>query len=345
MADIKVTVRELTAGEDAAWNELVLSSHQKTICLSTDFQKMWVEADPSLHMLRLGCFDDQGRLIGGQAFYHRKVLGFRLQYLPNIAYTNTPILSGLLQNNGRGKYIVLSALSNASRKYFPYQRVECDPSLTDVRPFLEHGWRAAPKYSHIWDIRDPEAILRRMHRKRRYVRNALENMLFARESGEAILTDFLRLYRETMKKFDWQPARAWEEAFRKRMEWLEARDCVRLYTCRMKTGDLVCAAVFLLSRPSQTVYSWLIGYDHTLNSKEFPPAINWYAARDLCAEFSYLEFFEGNELSLYAFKDSLGTYSAPYFVLKTQNADQLLHYYYKARKAIRHISGIFQRLR
>jgi len=57
-----------------------------------------------------------------------------------------------------------------------------------------------PEYTHTWDLRDLNAILKGMHRKQTYVNKAQDMYDFATEYGDEIINDFLRLYIETMKK-------------------------------------------------------------------------------------------------------------------------------------------------
>jgi hypothetical protein len=330
-------VREIFTNEGLAWNELVNSSHQGNIYLSQEFQDAWLETDSSLHLARLGCYDENGKLVGGQSIFHKKVFGLRIPVALSISYASTPILSSEVQDSGQKQYAVLSALARDSRKHFPFMKVAFHPSLNDVRPYLEQGWKAEPEYTHIWEISDPDAILKNIqHRKQKYVRKAKEQFLFAHETGEAIITDFLRLYRETMQKFDWRPE---EGRLRERIEWMQAKDIIRLYTCRMKTGELVGVVVCVLSRVNQTAYFMLIGYDHTINSKEFHPAIHWYAAQDLSPEFSYADFGGGPVPNIYATKDSLGTNSTPYWELETPNARRWTQYYDMLRNIKRAIAN------
>jgi hypothetical protein len=79
----------------------------------------------------------------------------------------------------------------------------------------------------------------------------------------------------------------------------------------------------------------MVGYDKKISSKEFPPAIHYYAAQNLCSEFSRIDFGEGTHTSLYAFKDSLGGYSTPFWILKTRNANNWIHFY-ESLKRIRY---------
>jgi len=327
-----IKVREISIDEGTAWDELVRSSRQGSIFLLHEFQTAWRETDPSLYLLRLGCYDENEKLVGGQAIFHRKILGLRIPTILSIFYGDTPVLSSVVQDNSDQQYAVLSELARASSKYFLFLRIEFHPTLSDARPYLEQGWHAKPEYSYVWEVNDPSKILMNMHRKRSYVRKAQEQLLFAHETDDTTVTDFLRLYRETMRKFGLRTDEKWETILRKRIEWMQARDIARLYTCRTKSGELVGVLNCILSRVNKTAFFMLTGYDHSANSKEFPPAIYWYAAQDLSLEFSHADFGEAARSSIYAFKDSLGTYSMPFWKLETSNARQWRQLYNRLRK-------------
>jgi predicted N-acyltransferase len=333
-------VREITTDEDIAWDELVRSSRQGNIFLSHDFQSAWCETDSSLYLVRLGCYDENDRLVGGQSIFHKKAFGFRIPFTLSIFYASTPILPSTVQDNSLQQHAVLSALAREARKHFPFLKIEFHPTLGDVRPYLEQGWHAYPEYTHTWEISDPNAVLKNIqHRKQKYVRKAKEEFLFAHETGEAIVTDFLRLYRETMQKFGWRPEENWTTTLRKRIEWMQARDIIRLYTFRMKSGELIGVVTCILSRVNQTAYFMLIGYNHSIKSKEFHPAIHWYAAQDLSPEFSLVDFGEASESNIYSTKDALGTSSVPYWKLETSNARRWTQYYDILRKIKRAITN------
>lgn len=318
---------KLFNGSDAEWDELVKSSLQGNAFLLAEFQNEWCESDQSLHVLRIGYFDKLGKLIAGQSIFHKSVFGFRLPNTLNIFYASTPILSQKVQKDSRMQFDVLSEFARVSRRLFPYLEIEFHPSLEDVRPYLEQGWLAHPEYTYTWNIRDPNAILMGMNRKRSYVRKALEQFVFASETSDEVLSDFLRLYGETVEKFGWRPDAGWGKILRTRINWMQSGDLVRLFTCRTKSGKLVGMVTYILSRANQTAYFHLIGYDHVLNSKEFPPAIHWYAAKELSEDFATVDFGEGYGVNIYAFKDSLGASSAPFWKLKTPNASYWMKTY------------------
>ncbi len=328
---MKIEVREITK-TDTAWDGLVQNSRQNCVFVSRSFLETWTGKNPFWRLLKLGCFDEQGRLVGGQGIIHRKIVGVRVQNTLSIFYAGTPVLAGDIPENSPEQYEILSALARESRKHFPYMRIEFHPNLTDARAYLDNGWEAAPQYTHTWDLRDLNAVLKSMHRKQTYVRKAQDMFDFSIERGETIINDFLRLYAETMAKFGWQPPASWKTAFQHRAKWLESQDLLRPFTCRTKNGELVGVALYILSRESRVAYFWLVGYDHDRNSKEFPPAIHYYAAQNLAGEFDMIDFGEGGNSSLYAYKDSLGAESLPFWVLKTGGISNWAKIYQLLRK-------------
>ncbi|MBI5954338.1 MAG: hypothetical protein HY865_21995 [Chloroflexi bacterium] len=326
-------VHEIPIEEGAAWDELVGSSPQGNIFLTHDLQSVWCETDPALQLVRLGCFDGNGMLVAGQPIFFKKKFGLRIPFIPRIFYATSPVLSSTIQQDRERQYLALSVLARASQSHFPFIKIEAHPNLMDVRPYLEQGWRARPKYIHIWNISDPEAILKDMHHNRRsYVRKAQNQFLFGHETGGQIVADFLHLYRESVRKFGWRPEGNWMTALGRRIEWMQARDIVRLYTCRTKDWKLVEAVVCVLSRLNQTVYFLLIGYDHSFDREELQPAIYWHAAQDLSNDFSFADFGQTSTPKIHLAKDLLGTASVPTWRLEAPYAHYMNDYYNKLRE-------------
>jgi hypothetical protein len=68
-----LAVRELGREDYAVRNQLVADSPQGNVFLHADWLQMLGDTDPDLRSLILGCFDDEGRLVGGQAVtYHQR---------------------------------------------------------------------------------------------------------------------------------------------------------------------------------------------------------------------------------------------------------------------------------
>jgi hypothetical protein len=337
-------VRKILMNEGLAWDKLIRSSRQGNVFLLDEFQTAWCETDPTLHLLRLGCYDKQGILLGGQSIFYKKAFGLRIPVTLNIFHLGTPILSSVVQDDRQQQYAVLLALARESRKHFPFLKVEFHPTLKDVRPYLEQGWHAQPEYANVWEISDPNTVLTNIpHRKRKYVRKAQQQFLFACETGDTVVTDFVRLYGETMQKFGWQPDERWGKILHKRVEWMQTENMVRMYTCRTTAGELVGVVMCVLSRVNKTAYFMLIGYNHSINSKEFHPAIHWYAAQDLSPEFSFADFGGSPQPNLYATKDSLGTHSRQYWILETRNTHRWQRLYFELKKVKFSLANSLQR--
>jgi hypothetical protein len=320
-------IREIPAHEKQAWDELVHSSRQGNVFLLHDFLLTWDKTDPTVGLLRLGCYSENNQLVGAQAIMFKKALFLRLQHMLSIFYASTPILREVAGEQSPTPFEILTALASESRKRFPYLRVEFHPSLTDMRAYLEQKWEVYPQYTYLWALDDLDALLKQMHRKSSYVRKALRLYTFGCEAGLAMIAEFLRLYEKTMTRYEWRPTPAWKTAFISRAEWLESQGLLKAYTCRAPSGDIMGIALYILSRLDRTVYAWLVGYDPQLDNKEFLPAIDYYAAQCLASEFSFIDFGEGTHPSLYAFKDSLGGCATPFWILKTRNATRWLRVY------------------
>lgn len=324
-----VIVKEIPTAERQEWDDLINHSPQRTVFLEYEYLHMWAETNPTFHLTRIGCYDDSSRkLVGGQAFLHKNYLGIRLSTILNLFYVSTPTLRDSAQEDEVRRLEILRALACYVKKRLPYMLVEVHPNLTDVRPYLYNGWRASCEYTHIWDLRNRNAPLENMHhRSRSHVQHAEKDLVFARESSADTLCEFVQLYRKTMMKFNWLPDATWEMNFRKYVSWMETRDMFRLYTCRTVNGELVGAILYILSRINRTVYVWLIGYNPETKIKGWSDTLNCHAAQELSSEFDFFDFGEGSRESIYRAKDTAGTTSVPFWVLKTAFSQRWLFIY------------------
>jgi hypothetical protein len=336
-------VREIPWSESQSWDELVYSSQQGSVVLLHDFLHSWDQSNPTVGLIRLGCYSESNQLVGAQVLMYKKLLFLHFQGNLHSIYGGTPILRDSCEEHKPAQYEILSALAKKSSKLLPYLKLDCNPSLTDIRAYLDQGWEAYPQYTYIWSLEDLDAILKNMHRKSSYVRKAQELYDFECVPGSKIFNEFLTLYEQTVEKYEWKPSKTWKDAFIYRAQWLEGNDSLRAFTCRSKSGDLVGCVLYILSRTNRTAYFWMVGYDHQLNTKEFPPAIHYFAAQCLASEFSYIDFGESNHPSLDAFKDSLGGNVRPFWILKTRNASRWLNYYDSIKRKRDSISMFLQR--
>jgi hypothetical protein len=339
---LKIKVREISTA-NKEWEELIHSSRQNILFVDQSFLNIWTTKGTSNHLMMLGCYDESEHLVGGQAIIHRKFMGVRIQGSFNISYRCTPILAGHIRENSPEQYEILSALARETRKKFPYLKVEFHPSLTDTRAYLNNGWHAEPQYAHTWDLRNVDAILQNMHHKKRsYVRKALENYEFNVEQDKKIIDEFLRLYTETMAKFSWCPSENWSESFHHKANWLLDEKLLLPCTCRTKTGQLISVALVILSPENRTAYGWLIGYDHAYASHEIPASLQYYSAKILAANFDALDLGDGPNANLFAYKDSLGTASHPFWVLTTKDTKKWIKFLDFLRDARQSLKKLFR---
>jgi hypothetical protein len=319
---MKLKIRPITKEDHQNWDELIRSSPQGTIFLINDGLTTWIESDPRIHLLRYGCFDEQGTLLGVQAFpYKKKMFGIRTQPSMSISYNFSPILARSIVQGSELYFDVIQALAKKATKTFPYLKIGCHPSLRDVRPLLDIGWCAAPEYTHIWDLNDPDAVTEILSpRQLRYAHKALGALEFAEEMGDDIVDEFIALHKKVGKQYLNMTEEIWESAFRRRARWLQSQDALRIFTCRKKDGSLLGGSACVLDRDHRAAFGWYIAYDLSLGEKRFMLALDLFTIRLLSGKFSTLDIAEGIFPNLYAFKDSQGTQSLPYFMAESPNA-------------------------
>jgi hypothetical protein len=321
-----VTVRELD-DEYPAWNQMVADSPQGNVFARSDWLRMLCDTDPSLRVLILGCFDDSGRLVGGQAIPWQTLWGLHLSAEFEFFYCGpmlAPAGRGNLARRTADHHQIVTALAQALSDRLAYIHVDAHPAFQDVRPFLYAGWQATPAYTHIWRMSDTEQIWQDMNReKRREIRRAQETFTFRAEEDAASFDAFLPLYHQTMRKFTWQPSVRWQNIFIRRFAWMRQRDGCRLYTARDAGGKLAAGVVVLLSREDATAYLWRQGSSPDFVAAGGVPALYWHAACDLASDFPNVNFGGSPQASLSHFKDYLGAEAVQHFALSRRNSRRI----------------------
>jgi len=318
------TIRRIDREDRPLWDELVTASPQGSVFLLDECLSLWVASEPRLHSLRFGCFDGEGRLVAGQVFLHRrKAFGIRVQTCLNFPYNSSPILAGCIRPGGVDYAAILQAFARKADQLFPTFCFECHPSLQDVRPLLESGWRAVPEYAHCWDLSAPEVLLEWLGDRSRFRRanEGLGRYVFADETSRDMAQAFPALYRKSAGRYGMELEATWEATFAARVGWLLDHDAARLFTCRRKDGTLLAILVCVLSRTHRIAHGWMLAYDRSLGDKEFLRALYLYALRQLAGTAIHVDIAEGIRPALYDFKDSLGTESTPYFLVESPRAD------------------------
>jgi len=326
-----LTVRELTATDDAAWDQWVVASPQGNVFQRSDWLRMVEATEPGLRLFRLGCYDEQGRMMGGQAMFSYRHLGLELSATFDFFYCGPLLAPDRRWNQAHLSatgYATVSALAEGLSARLGHVEMETHPTLGDVRPFIYGGWEVFPVYTHIWSMAEPEAVWAAMSReKRRIIKHALGKFHFGCAADENTIARFLELYRQTVLKFSWWPSADWQTMFRERFRWMNARDGCRLYTARSEDGELVAAVAVLLSREDGTAYLWRQGSSQEGVVEGVVPALYWYAGKELAGEFPLVNFGGSPQVSLSHFKDYLGAQPRLHFrVAKTTSHVRLALY-------------------
>ena len=330
-----LAVRELERKDYAAWNQLVADSPQGNAFLRADWLQMLCDTDPDLRPLILGCFDNKGRLVGGQAVMYQQRWGMSISVTFEFFYSG-PMVAPLAGNQARcvtRTVAIVSALAEALAKRLAYVEIETHPAFNDARPFLNAGWRVVPVYTHIWRMDDVDRVWRAMSRgKQSRIKRARKHFTFGVEEADAVLNEYLPLHRQTVRKFSWQPSPTWEAIFRRRFHWMRQRDGCRLYAARTDAGELAGGELVLLSQEDKTAYIWQQSFDRKYLAQGLSPALDWYAASDLATEFPRIDFGSSPYSSLSQFKDEMGAEAVMHLAVRKNNMRFRLAVYERALK-------------
>ncbi len=326
-------VRELTVSDDTAWDQFVAASPQGNVFLRSNWLRMLTEtSSEKLSLLRFGVFNARGQLRGGWAIPCREWHGMRFSHGFEFFYCGpmlVPELSTATVHQIGERQQVLTELARTVATRTDLVAAEAHPSLRDARAFLFEQWVVSPEYTHVWDIADPENLLKAMNRnKRRQIRHALEYFRFGSEAASGSNLDaFMTLYQAAMNKFSWYLTPTWEAMSRQRISWMEEQNGCRLYTARTTGGDILAVLLVLISHEDETAYYWRIGYDTPGRDADVVPALYWQAALELRQESPALRFvnFGGSpQPTLSQFKDHLGGTLTEHFRLIHRRASTRL---------------------
>lgn len=317
-------IRKINLKENGIWDDLIKSSPQGNTFLLSYFLLAWEDNDSEIHLHRVGCFDSQNNLVGGQAFLHKKKAGFfnAQALLQTWSHIETPVVAHEVTQGSEVYFGIMTALANEASRMFLYYKVFCHPSIWDIRPFLYSGWRAKPDYSHGWDLQDADTLLNDLKAKKRFkqAERTVNNFNFAEEVDASIIDEFLDLYHQTARSIGFRLRESFDNMFRSMAREMLNRKVIRFYTCRKLNGELAGVATYVLSHNQKMAYGWQLAHIPLKGEKDFVSALYLYAIKSLSKEIKFIDIAEGIQQTLYYFKDSLGTKSSVHFVVETPNA-------------------------
>jgi hypothetical protein len=322
---MKHTIKRITIADNYLWDEFVNSSPQGDIFQLSFYLQAWVEHDPEIHLTRLGCFDQDNKLVGGQAFLHKKKAGvLPVQcLLQTWTHIETPMVAAHISQGGEAYFDILQLLAEDTVKIFAFYRLFFHPSLKDVRPYLECGWTASPDYAHGWQLQQPEVLLDKLKQLRRF-RKALEikdQYELSTEQDPSIVDSFIPMYEDTAEHLRISLRPSYGQIFREAAREMMKRNLIRFFTCRNKHGEIAGIVTYTINHHQKTAYNFQVAYNYLLEGeKDFLPLLELYAIEQLAPDVTHIDLGEGLWPSLYFNKDALLTTSTQYYALITPNS-------------------------
>lgn len=313
----------LTSADDAAWDALVADSHTANAFLRSGTLAMLEQTDSyGTRIQRVGVRGEDGKLLAGWALPYREHLGFRYSTYFEFFYAGPMLVPSLETGSvhvAKKRLEVLMALALGQRDRLQVIEAEAHPRFTDARAFHYAGFTLQTLYTHVWDFSEPEAVFASMNReRRRLIRRAGEQYRFGPMEGEGVAEDFIRVYRELIRKFDWAPLARWDDDLRNRLGWLMEKGLGEVFGCWDESGSLRGAVILLLSPEDRTVYLWRCGYVPDAGANTVIPGLYWHACQHVFERWGapmHANFGGSPRLTLTQFKDYLGAVATPHFRL------------------------------
>lgn len=243
----EVRVEPLRESEFQDWVRLVCASPQGTVYALPDYLAALYSAAGGRFVVLGARQGDE--LIGGVALYECDSRYGRFVAPRLLLYYNGPVLRSYgtrypSEQTAR-RLKTLTALQEAiAARGYARVTLACSPALTDVRPFQEAGWRAAPQYTYVVDIAEPPAQWDRVEQNLRRL------ILRCEREGMACIADgdldaFFALHARTMARKGGGLYLS-PEGFRRYFDMLSRAGLCRLFTARQPDGRVVASQLVLL---------------------------------------------------------------------------------------------------
>ena len=237
----------LSEADFPEWGRLVAQSAEGSVYSLPEYLAALCEAaggDFRILAVRQG-----DEVLGGVGLYERGD-GRARQVAPRLLlYYNGIVLRTYesrypSQRTARRNTLLEVLASGLARLGYGRVALRCRSPLSDVRVLLKRGWSAAPQYSYVVPIADPDALWSRMEQN---LRRLVER---CREKGVTISEDddFDAFYRLHAQVHERKGARLYlpEAAFRRFFERLRGQGLARLFHARLPEGQAVSSQLVLL---------------------------------------------------------------------------------------------------
>jgi hypothetical protein len=244
---VEVRVEPLRQSELADWARLVRSSPQGTVYALPCYLAALCGAAGGRFVV-LGVWHGE-ELAGGVALYECDSRYGRFVAPRLLLYYNGPVLRSYgtrYPSEQTARHLkTLAALEQAiTARGYARVTLACSPALTDARPFLEAGWRAAPQYTYVVDIAEPPAQWERVepNLRRLILRCGREGMACVADGD---LDAFFALHARTMARKGGGLYLS-AEGFRRYFDTLSRAGLCRLFNARQPDGRVVASQLVLL---------------------------------------------------------------------------------------------------
>ncbi len=192
----------ITGQQTAAWDAFVEDSPQGSLFATSVWGRILERAFG--HPFRIIAVTGSGKIIGGTAFIEKRQLGARCALHP----LATPHIGFLLERPSGEKlsdatsnaHQALKTMASCLEKNYSHIQLVCAPELEDVRPLLQSGWIAEPRYSYRLDLTDTEALWNRFDGNVRQAIRKAEKAGYTPDTGVYTPDEVSALVNNTMNR-------------------------------------------------------------------------------------------------------------------------------------------------
>lgn len=156
----EMIVSEITDGEKSLWDAFVRDSPQGSLFASSLWKNIIERATSSKQ--RIFAARKKDRILGGVVLTEKNQLGRQVALnallSPYLGFLLPFSTSTKMSERLSGEHEALAALAAFLEKQYAQIDINNYSTLVDLRPFIERGWKAHPRYTYLLDVSDPEKL-------------------------------------------------------------------------------------------------------------------------------------------------------------------------------------------
>jgi CelD/BcsL family acetyltransferase involved in cellulose biosynthesis len=301
-----VAARELAAADFAAWRELVARSEQGGPYALPEYLAALCAAAGGSYRI-VGVFLN-GQLAGGLALYETASRAGRVAGNRTLLYYNGVVLGLPPKKFHSDRTAQLQSVLGALERQvasmgYAHVLLHCDPSVTDVRPFLAQGWTPGVSYTYVVPLDDLRAQWERIDQNlRRLVKRCEKDGVAYREDAD--IGSLFRLHLQTHERKG-APLYLPEPAFRRYFEQAHAAGLARLGHAVFE-GKVI-ASQLMLTGPGKVAHTVCAGADEDYLRMGASAFLRWRAFESLAqAGYTANDLTDASLNPVTRFKSQLG---------------------------------------